>query len=187
MKKLSVTNLKKHLNSKSNAELVNEIIGLYQKFSDVKDYYALTLSKDGMADVLEKYKKIVQNEFFPSRGFGKLRLSVARKAVNDFKKMSTSNVDIADIMLFYVESGVEFTNAYGDINESFYSSIESMYEAALKHICKSELVEDFYTHCEEVVNDTSGIGWGFHDTLADLFGTYMETEQAEEDSPLPGK
>jgi len=176
MGKLTVTDLKKHLNSKSREELTNEIIGLYKKFSDIRDYYASTLSKDGMRDVLEKYKKIIKDEFFPVRGFGKLRLAVARKAVNDFGKISNSNSDMADIMLFYVENGVEFTNAYGDINEQFYSSIETMYEAALKHICKSELVEDFYTRCEQIVSDTSGIGWGFHDTLGDLFGGYLDKD-----------
>jgi hypothetical protein len=37
-------------------------------------------------------------------------------------------------MLFYVEMGVRYTNQYGDINESFYTSMESMYENATKHI-----------------------------------------------------
>ena len=30
-------------------------------------------------------------------------------------------------MLYYVECGVEFTNLYGDIDERFYSSLESMF------------------------------------------------------------
>jgi hypothetical protein len=39
---------------------------------------------------------------------------VARKAVNDFKKVATSKQQVADIMLFYVEQGSRFTNEYGD-------------------------------------------------------------------------
>jgi hypothetical protein len=173
MKKLTVTELKKELKLKSNEELIKEIVELYKKFPDVKDYYSSNLSAEGMLEVLEKYKKIVQNEFFPSRGFGKLRLSVARKAVNEFKKISDSNYNIADIMLHYVENGIDFTNEYGDIEESFYSSIESMFESALKHINKSSLGSEFYNRCEKVVDDTSGIGWGFHGTLGDLFYTHL--------------
>ena len=177
MKKLTIAELKKILKSKSNDELIKEIVELYKKFPDVKDYYSSNLSTDGMTEVLEKYKKIVQNEFFPTRGFGKLRLSVARKAVNDFKKISNSSHDIAVIMLHYVENGVEFTNEYGDIDEQFYSSIESMYETALKHITKFNLEDEFYTRCKEVVSDTSGIGWGFHDCLGDLFCRYIESKE----------
>ena len=174
MKKITISELKKKLKQKSNDELVKEIIELYKKFPTVKDYYSANLSTDGMIEILEKYKKIVQNEFFPLRGFGKLKLSVARKAVNDFKKISNSNYHVADIMLHYVENGVNFTNEYGDIDEKFYSSIESMYETALKHISSSNLSNDFYSRCQEIVRDTDGIGWGFHDSLEELFYTYIE-------------
>jgi hypothetical protein len=174
MKKLTVTELKKELKLKSNDELIKEILELYKKFPDVKDYYSSNLSTGGMLEVLEKYKKIVQNEFFPSRGFSKLRLSVAKKAVNDFKKTSNSDFDIADIMFHYVENGVEFTNEYGDIDDPFYSSMESMFETALKFICKSEITKDFYTRCKQIVDDTSGMEWGFHDQLSYLFENYLE-------------
>lgn len=129
-----------------------------------------------MAEVLEKYKKIIKNEFFPARGFGKVRLSIARKAVNDFKKITNSKTELADIMLFYVENGVEYTNDYGDIDEAFYSSMESVYESALSHISKSNLEDEFYECCDCVVSATSGIGWGFHDGLCDIFYTYLETK-----------
>ncbi len=132
MKRLTITALKKQLKTKSNDELIKEIVELYKKHQSVKDYYQSTLSVQGQVEVLEKYKKIIKNEFFPSRGFGKARLSIARKAVNDFKKLSTSTKDIADIMVFYVEQGVGFTNQYGDIDEPFYSSVESMYVTALR-------------------------------------------------------
>jgi hypothetical protein len=57
------------------------------------------------------------------------RGSVARKAVSDYKKVSASKFGLADVMLYYVEMGVQFTNAYGDIDEAFYNSMESMYES----------------------------------------------------------
>ncbi len=43
MKKLTVTGLKKKLKTKSNDELVQEIIELYKKFSDVKNYFSSNL------------------------------------------------------------------------------------------------------------------------------------------------
>jgi hypothetical protein len=123
--------------------------------------------------LLEQYKSVVRNEFFPARGFGEARLSIARKAVNDYKKVSDSHEGLIDLMLFYVEMGVRYTNAYGDINESFYSSMESMYERATKHIAEHNLRDQFQQRCRRIVSDTSGIGWGFHDTLCDIYNDYF--------------
>lgn len=35
-------------------------------------------------------------------------------------------------MIYYVECGVELTNEYGDIDESYYSSVENVYENAVQ-------------------------------------------------------
>lgn len=174
MPKLTLTQLKKHLKSKSAAELVKDIGELYNKFSDVKDYYQSTLTQTGKGEVFNKYKLIVRNEFFPLRGEPKMRLSVARKAVNDFKKMSSSPEDIADLMIFYVECGVEFTNEYGDIDEPFYCSMENMYNKALKYIVKTNQDDKFYKRCKKIIEDTDDIGWGFNDGLSDSFYEYMK-------------
>jgi hypothetical protein len=86
----------------------------------VKEYYQIRLSDDD--GVLQKYKAIIEHEFFPvsDRKDPPARLSVAKKAITDYKKLTDSQVNIADIMVFYVETGVRFTNEYGDINEAFY-------------------------------------------------------------------
>ena len=78
-------------------------------------------------------------------------------------------------MLFYVETGVKFTNDFGDINEGFYSSLESTYVAALKLMEKENLLERFADRASKGVSDTSEIGWGFHDYLCDVhFNFYAD-------------
>ena len=167
--KLSLTALKKYLKTCSQEELTAEISALYKGVPAVKDYYQVKLHPQSELQVAEKYKKIIENEFFPTRGFGKARLSVARKAVNDYKKLTASAASVADIKVFYVEQGVRFTNAYGDIDEPFYNSMESMYATALEWIAKHDLQKEFQSRCKAIVCDTSGIGWGFHDGLNDLY------------------
>ena len=76
-------------------------------------------------------------------------------------------------MMFYVENGVEFTCDYGDIDERFYNSMESMFESTLKFIQKNNLGKDFNTRCKKIVDDTDGIGWGFHDQLGYLYNLYF--------------
>lgn len=170
--KLSLTELKKRLSSKTNAELVEEIAQLYKTFPNVKEYYQSILLDDDSV-ILEKYKEIIKGEFL-MRGnrFPKMRLSVARKAVTDFKKISRSTHSIADIMVAYVEAGVSCTNEFGDIDEPFYNSMESMYETALKHVVKEHLFDEFGDRLFDIVDDTRGIGWGFHDQLSYLYESY---------------
>ncbi|HEX7636087.1 MAG TPA: DUF6155 family protein [Noviherbaspirillum sp.] len=110
MKSISIKTLKQYLIQRTKEELIDEIADLFSRFDMVKDYYQ---EKSGVEDggkILEKYKSQITHEFFPARGFGKARLSVARKAVIDFRKVSKSKTELADLMLRYVEMGVRFTN-----------------------------------------------------------------------------
>ena len=174
MKEISLKNLKEYLKQRSKEDLINEISGLFTRFEYVKDYYQAKLGQND-AQVLQKYKDIIKGEFFPTRGFGKARLSVARKAISDYQKMSPTSEGLADIMIFFVEMGVKFTNAYGDINEPFYNSMESMYERAIKFITDHGIQDMFKTRCIKIVEDTVNIGWGFHDGLSNLYYECFET------------
>ena len=72
-------------------------------------------------------------------------------------------------MVYYIEQGNECTLDYGDIDERFYASIESMFEEVLKHLKKSttEVVARFLPRLRKVVKEADGIGWGYYDYLAD--------------------
>jgi hypothetical protein len=169
--KTNLSTLKNHLKNCSKEELISDITELFKRFESVKDFYQLKLSPHEDIQVIAKYKKIIEDEFFPKRGFGKARLSVARKAISDYRKVSKSPVNVADIMLFYVEQGVKFTNDYGDIDEPFYNSMESMYDKVTEWISKYKMQEIFEERCQRIVKDTAGIGWGFHDGLNEIYSS----------------
>ncbi|MCJ8281109.1 MAG: DUF6155 family protein [Rivularia sp. ALOHA_DT_140] len=166
---ITVSNLKKYLNNCSSEELVNEIAELFKAFPAVKEYYQIKLYPQSEEQIITEYKKKIENEFFPSRGFGKARLSIAKKAISEYKKVSKQPLGLIDIMLFYVEQGVKFTKTYGDIDENFYMSMEGMYEKALESINEYGFKETFQKRCKKIVEITSGTGWGFHDTLCDIY------------------
>lgn len=174
MSKKSISQYLKPLSAK---ELIVEIMQLRKLFPNVREYYGAKLSENGEEELLNRYKKIVKNEFMPDRGFGKCRLSVARKAVNDFMKLGKNPLNVADSMLYYVEMGVKYTNAYGDIDESFYNSMELMYEKVAKYAVKYELVPFFLLRFKKIVDDTEGIGWGFHDGLSDTFEEFFGSKK----------
>jgi len=162
--------LKKYLAGLSKEDLAKEVEKLHTKFKNVQEYYAMELSGD-TGNFLKKYKEMLLKEYFPNTKYtvGKARASVARKIISDFSKSKAFEVDLIDLMLYRVELCVAFTDAYGDINEQFYTSTENAFDAVVKLIVKNKFQEMFMQRCREVVNKTSDFGWGFHDTLSEIF------------------
>jgi hypothetical protein len=129
-----------------------------------QDYY---LNPDEKA-ILKVYREKVREAFYPKRGFG-FRLATGKKAISDFRKLKPAVDSLIDLMLYYVECGVEFTNDYGDIDENYYLSLERAYRDSLTLIDKHLLHGTFKDRALKVVNDTINTGWGFYDTLADFY------------------
>jgi hypothetical protein len=180
MAKLTPKQLEKHLNARSHDDLVIDILEMFKRIDAVRDFYQLRLDGGPVEDVLERYKAQIKREFFPARGFGEGRISIAKKPVSEYAKVAHSAEGLADLMLYYVEMGVQYTNTYGDIDEPFYNSIERMYERACKLILKEEMTEKFAGRCEKIVKDTRGIGWGFHDMLSQIYFDYIEMEEDDD-------
>ncbi len=164
--------IEKYLQQFTKEQLIEQINELHKKYKEVKDYYSFCMNPDEKKTV-EKYKAIIYESFYPKRGF-KLSLSKARKAISDFKKLSPSPAHVADAMVYFVECGVLFTNDFGDIDESFYNSMEGMFENACVFIRKNNLENLFKERCKKLMEDSSDIGWGFHDFLSDAYYEFFE-------------
>lgn len=180
MPNLKITDLKKYLKTKSNDELQKEIVEIVKNFKDVKEYYNLKLNPESEKEVFEKYRKKVQNEFFPDRGFGKLRFSEVNKAIREFEKCSNNPELIGELKLLYAELGVEFTDTYGDIDERFYVTIVNAFEKALSYIEKNDLEDKFKEKAKHITDGACGIGWGFEDAMIDVFYQFYSSYEDEE-------
>jgi hypothetical protein len=173
---VKINDIKNALKGSTKEELIKTVVDLYKKNDFVKDYCISKFSESDGSELFAKHKGIIEDEFFPDVGDGGVRLSVAKKSITEFKKLSDDNTSIAELMLFYVEVGVNFTECYGDIDEPFYLSMERMFERTLKYMSKNNLLEMFNERCFKIVNDTVDMGWGFHDGLSDAYYSYYEDE-----------
>ena len=73
-------------------------------------------------------------------------------------------------------SCAKFTNEFGDIDEPFYISIESMLDdLAVMMRNNPELYPKFQNRLGKLEKSTSGIGWGFHDHIADVVSELEKT------------
>jgi Family of unknown function (DUF6155) len=177
--KNSLVELRKHLRTKTQKELIDEIVGLYKSFDNVKEHYQASFFNDDDG-VLNKYKTVILQEFYPKspRQDPPARLSVAKKAIRDYKKISCSDKGLADIMVYYVEIGVQFINDYGviDTDDAFYTSMMGMYQQALDFIYKQGLIDPFRGRLKAIISDTDNMRWGFHEELVDLYINYIDEE-----------
>jgi hypothetical protein len=154
---------------------ISIIMDCYKLSGDVKNYLHVLINPDDTVEELyRKSKSLIIQEFFPQRGFGKLRLSQAKKAITEFKSLSNNEDKTIDLMIYYVETGVEFTNSYGDINEPFYNSMASMYSNVIKKIkTQNGLYIKYNERLKAIVTNTADIGWGFHDALSYLYEEFL--------------
>jgi hypothetical protein len=161
-------------------ELLDLIRDLYRLNTDNKVFLTSRLTLDNPQALAKPYRRAIRQEFNPERGLPRLNLRAARKALNDFKKASANPIAAIDMMIYYVEQGVVCTLNYGDIHEAFYNSLESVFAEAIAAINKlqnPEVVEEFRPRLKQIVSGTSGMGWGFHDYLRDVYAAEYPSDQ----------
>lgn len=170
MLKLSNSTIKKHLNNLTREGLEAEILNMAKIYPIIQEHYFSILFPDS-EEVLDKYKKIIEKEFGHKGEI--LRYPIVMQAIKDFSNVSTNKEQIAELMIFTVECGVDFTLSYGDIDEKFYRTISSIFEQALKYIVDNQLEEEFVDLCNELTTSSQGIGWGFGDGMMELYSDYL--------------
>lgn len=70
----------------SKEQIIEVVLELYDARKEAKDYLEFYLVPDSNAE-LEKYKKAIRQEFFPTRGFSeKPSFAKCRKVISDFQK-----------------------------------------------------------------------------------------------------
>lgn len=124
-------------------------------------------AEDSGGQALEKYRQRIVEQFFPRRGFGKLKLAEARKAIRDYRKATGNVMGAIDLMLTYVENGTEFTRQFGDINEAYYSSLASAMNEMVGLLVTegAEFYPQFRERIWRLESYADCIGWGYGDYL----------------------
>jgi phosphate uptake regulator len=160
--------LQKNLERSSSKGLIKLVRALYD-LNDQNRRFLCARLVSGDSN-LQDYKAIIRRALYPDvcSKDDRLDLRAGRKAISDFKKASNDPGGVLELMVYYVEEGNKFTVDYGDIDEQFYSSLESMFDAVLRILKKSPdtMVARFLPRLRAVVAKADGIGWGYYDCIA---------------------
>ncbi len=164
------TDVKRALQSLDEKALILLVQDLYKLSAGNREFLTARLLQVQTNELLETYRKRIVHEFFPPRGFGDPKLSVARRAVSDYRKATGNMIGTLDLMLTYVETGTEFTNTYGDLWEGFYNSMESMLDGIADLLFKQPelyLEVDAAQRLLQLSFAAGSIGWGYGDYVND--------------------
>ncbi len=101
------------LNKASHKDLLGLVGDLYALRRENQDFlHARFLKGD---DALVPYKETIEQYISPAEPWKHpIRISLARKAISDYRKAVGDSQGLAELMLFYAECGVNFTLEFGD-------------------------------------------------------------------------
>jgi len=176
-KRPSWSDVKKVISDMEHNEIVKLIRDLYQLSSTNKEFIYARFSIGD--DPLKPYKEIIDDCMYPDVMRDKpIRISRAKRAISEYSKAAGDAVGEAELIVFFVECGNKFTLELGDIDERFYDSLTLMYDKAISKILSldDEKKEQFRKRLKQIMDSSSGIGWGYHDELCDLYYDAFESD-----------
>ncbi len=159
--------IKSILSGKKNTELLKLISDLYA-LSEENRRFVTSRYSVGFSNI-QPYKKLISESLYPDVCENEpIKLAVGKKSISDYFKATKDKVGKLELMVYYLEVGNKFTLDYGDINESFYSSLESMLDKILSELQKQPKVinAQYLPRLRNVVESAKGMGWGYYDYIS---------------------
>jgi hypothetical protein len=170
-------NIKIALSKLSRKDLVKLVGDLYSSSPDNRAFLEAKFSSlnktepSSKSPSLNRYKSIIRKNLFPDVMTGKAPLSFVpvRKAISDYKRATGDKKGVLELMVYAVECGNDFTCEYGDIDERFYDNLVSLFSKAVKLLktMDAQTKDVYLPRLISVIEKADGIGWGYHDGIAD--------------------
>ena len=167
---MSFNAVKKELKNLEKEKIIAILSDLYKKHKSVREYLDFYVSSDEDS-LLVKYHDKIYEAFFPSRGTN-FKIKDANQALTDFKKFDYGDDLYAELLLFYVETGINFTNVYGELEEGFYRNICKYFNESLTLFKAEGQLDHLQERAYNVMNNTSDMSWGLHEYISETFNDF---------------
>lgn len=156
---MSKRDLKKYLNGLEKEQLEEQLLELYDKFSEVKTYYDFVFNPKEDKLVQEAKMKIA-NEYFPIKSKkAKLRRSVAQKYIKHFLVLGVDAFAVADVMLYTMETAQKYSAKREMRYASFYKSIQNSFEQAVNYVIANGILPDYRSRIGAIYQEASRQKW----------------------------
>lgn len=167
---MSLTDIKKELKKLDKDKILDLILDLYKKHKPIRAYLDFYISPNE-GGIIEKYHDKIFEAFYPTQG--KINIKKAKDALSDFKKLDIGNDTYAELLLFFVETGINFINDYGDLDNGFYKGLCKYYNESLTIYRNEGQLENVKVRAYFAMTNTMDMTWGFHEYLTDVFNEFF--------------
>lgn len=165
--------LKRYLSNMTKDHMEGFILDMYSNSKSIAEYIDHFLNPDAGSEAMEKYKKIIEKEFYPKNPMNAgLKYSVAKKAIKDFASLKPDAMYLGELMLYLPELASKYSHDYGDMSEQYYISAENNFNTALKFIAKNSLLAHFSEQANKCLLYASKCGYGFDESMNEIYDTY---------------
>ncbi|MEA4826209.1 MAG: DUF6155 family protein [Clostridium sp.] len=164
--------LKEYLNMLNKDELQEQIIELATIFPQVNDYYILKINGELEENLLELYKKKINNEIFPESKEQRVKYSVISEAIIEFQQISNVPENTVILMFYYIDQALSFIEVCKNVDEKFFISIEGVFDKALNLIFKHELEEKFQEKIKYILDKSKKEIFEFRNNMLNIYSCY---------------
>ena len=162
MAKSKISDLKKILDEMSGDELKQEILKLYNKLPQVKDFYNQDLmTEEERQVVLKGYKDKVYKQFWTSGGNpkGMINNTTIKGVISEYEKIALFPYDVVDLLIYRVEVATDLANQFGGMAESNYNASITAFKKVMKMIKENNLMSHFEDRCKQILKANNVDYW----------------------------
>ena len=162
--------VKKSIKDFNKDQLFDIMKDLYRLSANNKEFFHARFSLS--EDPLESYRRIIQDAIHPYLEDNEtLDIGRAEDAIERYSKAIDDVKGVTELMVLFVECGINFTLSYGYIDDEFFDSVFLMYETAIQNVTELSPKEQkvFEERLNKIMDSASGIGWGYNDRLRELY------------------
>jgi hypothetical protein len=176
------SDIKEKFKDLDKAQLIDLIADLYKKNISIRDYVDYYDNREHTT-LLKTHREKVYQAFYPKNGSKSNPLD-AKKAINNFRKLGTGPFHQAELMLYYVQMGVDFTDKNREINRPFYKSLGDVYLRALTLLFDKGALDHFAELASTIVKDAAELQRAFGDYFEQIYydfypGAAKDTEDID--------
>jgi hypothetical protein len=156
---MSKRELKKYLHSLKKEELEEQLIDLYERFANVKEFYTFVFNPNEKK-LMEEAKLKIAKEYFPNNGRKpKARRSVAQKYFKHYLSLGVDAPLIADLMLYNIEIAQAYSAEKNYCPDSFYKSLLGSFQQVHEFVVKNGYLKDFEPRIKKITLEANRQKW----------------------------
>jgi len=155
---MSKRDLKKYIAKLNKEQLEDQIIDLYTRIKEVKQFYDFAFNPKE-EKLIEECKFKINREYFPAKGRrAKTRRSVAQKCIKHFKQLGVDAPIIIEIMLFNLETAQRYSSRR-KVYDTFYRSMIKSFEELVKYVIDNNMQVTYKMRINKIAEEAWQQDW----------------------------